>query len=375
MLFTNARVFHDDNQFHDGTLAVSNGQFSEESSTEPIDLEGRWVIPGLIDIHFHGNSGVDFSDGSYESLVKIARFLLNNGITSFSPASMTLPEKDIEKSFLTAQRLKRERPAGAAYIRGITMEGPFFNIAKKGAQNPRYLVPPDYDFFTRLNQAADGLIKIACVAPELPGALEFIEKAAAVCTVSVAHTTATYDQAKAGFDAGIRHVTHLFNAMPPFAHREPGVIGAAAENKAVTAELITDGIHVHPSAIRAAFSLFGARRIVLVSDTMSACGMPDGEYMLGGQKVFVAGRLATLADGTIAGSATHLFDCLRTSLSCGIKPEDAIQAATANPARVIGAFDQVGSITTGKQADFVVCNPDWSIHRVYLAGQRVLLNA
>ena len=151
MLITNARVFHDDNQFHDGTLAVSNGQFSEESSTEPIDLEGRWVIPGLIDIHFHGNSGVDFSDGSYESLVKIARFLLNNGITSFSPASMTLPEKDIEKSFLTAQRLIRERQAGAAYIRGITMERPFFNIAIKGAQNPRYLVPPDYDFFTRLN--------------------------------------------------------------------------------------------------------------------------------------------------------------------------------------------------------------------------------
>jgi N-acetylglucosamine-6-phosphate deacetylase len=378
MRFINAIIYRDDFTFHKGDLTVTNGRFAASADSaaadgDAIDLAGKWVIPGLIDIHFHGNSGADFSDGNYDGLVRIARYLLQNGITSFSPASMTLPEDNIKEAFATAIRLRDEEPEGAAIIRGITMEGPFFNAAKKGAQNADYLRLPDYDFFNRLNQAADGLIKIACVAPELPGALSFIEEASKTCMVSVAHTSANYDQAKAGFDAGARHVTHLYNAMPPLVHREPGVIGAAAENQAVTAELITDGIHIHPSAVRAAFTLFGAGRIVLVSDSMMACGMANGEYVLGGQKVFVSGRKASLADGTIAGSATNLYDCLRTAISFDIPPEDAVRAATINPARVIGSDDEVGSITAGKVADFVVCNPDWTINAVYSRGQRVRL--
>lgn len=378
MLLKNATIYRDDFTFHTGDLAVVNGRFVDPASVSPatddtLDLAGKRVIPGLIDVHFHGNSGADFSDGNYDGLVRIARYLLQNGITSFSPASMTLPEENIRAAIATAVRLRAEEPEGTATLRGITMEGPFFNAAKKGAQNADYLRLPDYDFFSRLNEASGGLIKIACVAPELSGALAFIERASKTCTVSVAHTTANYDQAKAGFDAGARHVTHLFNAMPPLAHREPGVIGAAAENPAVNAELITDGIHIHPSAVRAAFTLFGAGRMVLVSDSMMACGMANGEYVLGGQKVFVNGRKAILADGTIAGSATNLYDCLRTAISFDIRPEDAIRAATFNPARVIGADSEVGSITAGKIADFVVCNPDWSIDAVYSHGQRVPL--
>lgn len=373
MLFKNAIIYHDDFTFHKGDLAVDNGIFTESSTAgETIDLQGKYVIPGLIDIHFHGNSGADFSDGNYEGLLRIARYQLQNGITSFSPASMTLPEENIRAAFDTAIRLRKEKPDQASVIRGITMEGPFFNAEKKGAQNADYLKLPDFDFFTRLNKTADGMVKIACVAPELPGALDFIEKTSRICTVSVAHTTATYAQAKAGFDTGARHVTHLFNAMPPLAHREPGVVGAAAENPAVTAELITDGIHLHPSAVRVSFMLFSAGRIVLVSDSMMACGMSNGSYMLGGQKVTVDGRRATLADGTIAGSATNLFDCMRTAISFDIKPEDAIRAATLNPARVIGADKEVGSITSGKVADFVVCNKDWSIDAVYSGGKRVV---
>jgi N-acetylglucosamine-6-phosphate deacetylase len=378
MRFINAIIYRDDFTFHKGDLTVTNGRFAASADSaaadgDAIDLAGKWVIPGLIDIHFHGNSGADFSDGNYDGLVRIARYLLQNGITSFSPASMTLPEDNIKEAFATAIRLRDEEPEGAAIIRGITMEGPFFNAAKKGAQNADYLRLPDYDFFNRLNQAADGLIKIACVAPELPGALSFIKEASKTCTVSVAHTSANYDQAEAGFDAGARHVTHLFNAMPPLVHREPGVIGAAADNPSVTAELITDGIHIHPSVVRAAFTLFGAGRMVLVSDSMMACGMANGEYVLGGQKVFVSGRKASLADGTIAGSATNLYDCLRTAISFDIPPEDAVRAATINPARVIGADGEVGSITTGKVADFVVCNPDWTIDAVYSRGQRIPL--
>ena len=373
MKIKNALIYRPDCAFHAGDLALANGRFAPESTSEDqIDLQGKFVIPGLVDIHFHGNSGADFSDGSDAGLHKIAAYLAANGITSFSPASMTLPEERLNAAFATAIRLRDQEPANAARIRGITMEGPFFNPVKKGAQNADYLRLPDFDFFTRLNKAADKMIRIACVAPELAGALEFIERVHALCTVSVAHTAADYNAAKAGFDAGATHVTHLFNAMPPLAHRAPGVIGAAAENPLVTAELITDGIHIHPSAVRAAFVLFGAGRMVLVSDSMSACGMPNGEYELGGQKVTVSGRAATLADGTIAGSATNLFDCLRTAISFNIRPEDAIRAATANPARVIGADRDIGSIENGKCADFVICNPDWSIETVYVGGRPIV---
>ncbi|MBP8989480.1 MAG: N-acetylglucosamine-6-phosphate deacetylase [Clostridia bacterium] len=373
MLFQNAFIFKDDGTFQKGDIAVQNGRFSDPTTTEGdvADLEGKYVIPGLIDIHSHGNSGADFSDANFDGLVRMARYLLKNGITSFSPASMTLPEEQLKAAYMTAIRLRDEKPEWASAIRGITMEGPFFNPAKKGAQNADFLRLPDYDLFSRLNETADGMIRIVCVAPELPGAIPFIKKASQLCTVSVAHTMATYDEAKAGFEAGASHVTHLFNAMPPLAHREPGVIGAAAENSKVTAELITDGIHIHESAVRAAFALFGKERMVLVSDSMMACGMANGEYMLGGQKVFVNGRKATLSDGTIAGSATHLYDCMRTAISFGIKPEDAIRAATINPARVIGADKEVGSLTIGKIADFVVCNPDWTMDSVYFAGNRV----
>ncbi|MEA4890331.1 MAG: N-acetylglucosamine-6-phosphate deacetylase [Clostridiaceae bacterium] len=372
MNFKNALVYRSDFAFHLGGFAVEKDVFATDSAGgDALDLEGKYVIPGLVDIHFHGNSGADFSDGQYEGLVKIARYLAQNGITSFSPASMTLPEEQLAAAFATAVKLAQEKPENASHIRGITMEGPFFNPAKKGAQKADFLRLPDYDLFSRLNKNANNMVRLACVAPELAGALDFIRKVSPECTVSVAHTTADYDTAKAAFDAGASHVTHLFNAMPPLAHRAPGVIGAAAENAGVTAELITDGIHIHPSAIRAAFALFGAGRMVLVSDSMSACGMPNGEYELGGQKVLVSGRTATLVDGTLAGSATNLFDCMRTAISFNIRPEDAIRAATFNPARVIRADQKIGNIEAGKCADFIVCNPDWSIEAVYIGGRQI----
>ncbi len=375
MIIKNGTVFRDDFTFQKGDLSISGGRFSSEavaSDADILDADGYYVIPGLTDLHFHGNSGADFIDGNYEGLLKIARFMAQNGVTSFSPASLTLPEEILNKAFMNARRLRDEKPANASWIRGITMEGPFFNAAKKGAQNADYLKLPEYDFFKRLDDASDRMIRIACVAPELEGALEFISKVQKECTVSMAHTTANYDQATAGIDAGARHVTHLFNAMPPLHHRDPGVIGAAADHPEVKAELISDGIHIHPSVVRAAFKLFGPDRIVLVSDSMAACGMPNGEYVLGGQKVVVKDRKATLADGTIAGSATHLYDCMRLAISFGIKPEHAVQAATYNPAAVIRAEDDLGSITSGKWANFVICRSDWSLDSVYIAGRKVM---
>lgn len=373
MRFENARIFGPDFRFHRGGFSVENKRFRAvlQDSAEPgTDLGGAYVLPGFIDIHLHGNSGCDFSDGDPRGLRTMAAYLARNGITSFAPASMTLPEAQLERAYLTAAAFRAERPEGCAVLRGINMEGPFFSEKKKGAQNPMYLRNPDFPMLQRLNDAANGLIRLVGVAPELLGALDFIEKAARVCTVSLAHTDADYGQAKAAFHAGARHVTHLFNAMPPLLHRAPGVIGAAAEIPQVCAELICDGMHVHQSAARAAYSMFGAERLCLISDALSCCGMPDGEYMLGGQKIYLEGAVARLADGsgTIAGSANHLFGIFRMALSFGIPAEAAVRMASWNPARVLGVEAEVGSIADGKRADFLVCDGDFMLERVYLAG-------
>ena len=213
-------------------------------------------------------------------------------------------------------------------------------------------------------------MRIVDVAAELEGAATFTEQAAGLCRVSVAHTDADYETACAAFDAGASHLTHLFNAMPPIHHRRPGVIGAASERENVTAELICDGLHVHPSAVRMAFRLFPGR-ICLVSDSLRCCGMPDGRYTLGGQELFLEGRLARLADGTIAGSATGLYDCMLQAIRFGIPREEAVAAATIRPARVIGAARELGSIEPGKLADFVVCDEDLRRRAVYLGGEQI----
>ena len=379
MVYQNAMVFGPDFRFHKGGFAVENARFSRVLTVEEgegIDLGGAYVVPGFIDVHNHGNSGKDFSDGDYEGLKTLARYLAKNGITSFAPASVTLPEEQLKTAYQTGARLAKEAPAGCAVLRGIHMEGPFFSEKKKGAQNGAYLQNPNVEMFLRLNEAAEGLIKIADVAPELPGAIPYIEHVSKICTVSIAHTDANYDQAKAAIAAGATHITHLFNAMPSFLHRAPGVVGAAAESPWVIAELICDGQHVHESVVRATLSLFGASRLCLISDALSCCGMPKGEYMLGGQKILLDGTVAHLADApdTLAGSANNLFGIFRAALSFGIPAEDAVRMASETPARALGVDDEVGSIANGKRADFLVLKSDFSLSRVFLAGSELQEN-
>ena len=335
-----------------------------------IDLENQYVIPGLVDVHNHGNSGADFSDGDYDGLVKMARYLAQNGVTSFAPASMTLPYDVLEAAYKTAVQLKKAQPEGCAHLMGIQMEGPFFSEKKKGAQNGAYLRDPDFAAFQQLYDASEGLIRIADVAAELPGAVEFAEKASKLCTVSIAHTDCTYEEASAVLDAGASHLTHLYNAMPGIYHRKPGPIGAGSERENVVAELICDGQHIHPSAVRMAFRLFPGR-ICLISDALRCCGMPDGQYTLGGQDVFLYGGVAKLADGTLAGSATNLYDCMRKAVEFGIPKEQAILAATLIPAREIGREKEIGSIESGKLADFVVCDEELSLARVFMGGKQI----
>ena len=372
MRYENGWIFAD-GRFVRGGFSVENGRFAHVLEDVPgpaEDLDGALVIPGLVDIHVHGCAGADFSDGDYAGLVRMARHLARRGVTSFAPASMTLPYDALDKAFHAAARLRREGLADGARLMGIQMEGPFLSREKRGSQNPAYLRLPDWDSFLRLYDAAEGLLRIVDVAPELPGAAEFTRRASEKCRVSVAHTAAGYDQAAAVFDAGATHLTHLFNAMSGIHHRHPGPIGAASERENVTAELICDGIHVHPSAVRMAFRLFPGR-ICLISDALRCCGMADGSYSLGGQEILLSGGVARLTGGAIAGSAADLYQCMRRAVSFGIPREQAVWAATALPARVIGRESETGAIADGRAADFVICGGELEPEAVYLGGKRL----
>ena len=383
MLFYNANIFQGKYGFKTGGFEVENGKFvglffdadkpdDNYIYHEGINLQGNCVIPGLIDIHTHGNMNADFSDGDMEGLETMSEYLLKNGITSFLPTSMTLPLENLKKSFNNAKKLGRIDKTNTSRILGIHMEGPFLSEKYKGAQNKDYLQLPDFDAFYELQKSCNDLIKIVDIAPELEGADVFIKKAKSEnpnVTVSLAHTDANYETAKSAFEAGAGHVTHLFNGMTPLHHRNPGVIGAAADRDDIAVELICDGLHVHPAVIRLAFKLF-PHRVCLISDALRCCGMPDGEYELGGQMVTLKDGEARLKDGTLAGSATNLFECMKNAISFGVPMELAIEAATNTPAKSIGMQDSIGSIDVGKFADFTVCDNNLTILQIYKNGNR-----
>ncbi len=299
----------------------------------------------------------------------MARYYASCGVTSFAPASMTLPYDVLARAFGTARELVEEAPAGHARLMGIQMEGPYFSYKKRGAQNADYLKEPDFEGFKKLYEDCGGLVRIVDIAPELPGAAEFVAKAKALCTVSIAHTDSDYDHAKAAVDAGVTHLTHLYNAMPGIHHRNPGVIPAAVENPNVQAELICDGYHIHPASVRLAFTMF-KDRMVLVSDSGRCAGQAEGyQFDLGGQMAEIRGGVAKLVGSdTIACSAANLWQCLTNVISWGIPEEEAVRAASYNPARALGAEGKIGSIETGKLADFIICNADYSEKRVFIGG-------
>lgn len=357
MIIKNAEVFVENGTFEKKEIHIANDRIvaATEDATV-IDGTNCIAIPGLTDIHFHGCVGYDFCDGKEEAIQAIADYQLKNGVMAICPATMTLSEEEL--TTICEAAANHKNGVGSDLV-GINMEGPFISLAKKGAQNPKYITAPDVAMFNRLQDKANGLVKLVDIAPEEEGADTFINELKDKVTISVAHTTADYDTASNAFQKGASHVTHLYNAMPPFTHRAPGVVGAACENKDVRVELICDGVHIHPSAVRTTFQMFGDDRICLISDSMMATGLDDGDYALGGQPVKVVGNLATLADGTIAGSATNLMDCVRVAVKdMHIPLASAIKCATVNPSKEIGIYDNYGSIEVGKYANIVLLDKD-----------------
>lgn len=345
----------------EGACALSEGD---------IDATGCYVVPGFIDIHFHGCVGADLCDATEEAVRAIARHEASRGVTSICPATMTYPEDLLASVAGTAAAF--EPAADEASLVGINLEGPFISPDKIGAQNPAYVQHADAAMLRRIQEAGHGLVKLVDIAPEEPGALEFVAEVADEVRVSLAHTCTDYDTARAAFDRGARHMTHLYNAMPGLHHRKPGPIAAAWECPEATVELICDGVHVHPAMARLTFALFGADRICLISDSMRACGLEDGTYDLGGQDVTVRGNVATLADGTIAGSVTDLAACVRHAVrEMDVPLEDAVLAATLTPARAIGIDGERGSIEAGKVADLVVLDEDLNVKHVVLRGTQI----
>lgn len=369
MIIKNVQVFTEDKMFEPGEIRIENGVFSDTcaENAEVIDGEGCFAIPGLIDVHFHGAVGFDFCDGTQEALEKIAEYELSQGITTMVPASMTLSEDELMKIMSNAGVYKSEK---GAVLAGINMEGPFIAPAKKGAQAATHICKPNVEMFRKLQKEANGLIRLVDIAPEEEGAMEFIQELKDEVHISFAHTTAGYDVAKTGYDLGADHATHLYNAMPPFAHRDPGVIGAARDSEHCMVELICDGVHIHPATVRATFEMFGDDRIVMISDSMRATGLSDGMYTLGGQDVKVVGKLATLvSDGAIAGSATNLMDCIRVAVKeMEIPLESAVACATMNAAKSVGLYDKYGSITAGKIGNVVLLDKDLNLKKVILNG-------
>ena len=372
MIIKNAMVYTPQHVFAKGDIVIRGGRIvfgaAPQLDEEIIDAEGLYALPGLLDLHFHGAVGHDFCDASEEAIQALADFEASKGVLAICPATMTYSEEILGGIMDAAAAHKNGR--GADLV-GINMEGPFISPDKIGAQNPKYLHKADVDMFRRLQERAGGLIKLVDMAPEEDGALDFIARCRGEVRISIAHTCTSYETAKKAFAAGASHMTHLYNAMPGITHREPGPIIAALEDHAEV-ELITDGVHIHPAMVRFTFNTFGADRVVLIADSMMACGLPDGQYSLGGQAVTVKGPRATLTEhpGVIAGSATCLYDCMRRAvLDMGVPLESAVRAASETPARSIGVESDYGSLAAGRYGNVILADRELNIQKVIQKGQ------
>jgi N-acetylglucosamine-6-phosphate deacetylase len=379
MLFiTNATIHTPTQRIQRGAVLLDGGRIAAVGPAEHvpsppdaqvIDADGLLLAPGFIDLQFNGGFGQDFT-ADPTAIWSVAAGLPRYGVTAFLPTIITSP---LEKVAAGQRVVVEGRPTGyrGATPLGLHVEGPFLNPAKKGAHNPNYLRAPSLDA-VRDWSPADG-VRLVTLAPELPGALEVIEALSSRgVLVSAGHSMATYEQAVAGFDAGIRYGTHLFNAMPSLLHRNPGLPGALLTNERVTVGLIADGIHTHPAMVKLVWQALGPRRLNLVTDAMAALGMPPGKHLLGDYEVDVDGVTCCLVDGTLAGSILAMDEALRNLIALtGCALEDALQTMTSTAARAIGLEHERGQIASGFVADLALLSPDLRVRGAVVAGDLV----
>lgn len=367
MILKNCTFFNENFEKEFGDIKIENGKIAEIGfiDGDGIDMQGKIILPGFVDIHIHGGNGGDTSDGTVEALDKISTYLAKKGVTSFCPTTMTLP---IDRLVEIAGTIANYKSKGSKVV-GINFEGPFIAMSKKGAQNGDYVIAGTREDFDKLYSASAGLMKIMTIAPEAFDSDKFIENCAQKIAVSIGHTSANSNECQRAIDLGAKHITHLYNAMTPMTHREAGVVGTAFDNN-VSCEIICDGEHVCPAVLRNTFKLLGKDRACVISDSMRGAGLGIGEFELGGQMTYVKDgyKVAKLEDGTIAASITNVFDEFKNLLNFGIDFETALRSCTINPARVINEDSHIGSIAIGKDADLLICDEELNLLEVYING-------
>ncbi|MBQ4109905.1 MAG: N-acetylglucosamine-6-phosphate deacetylase [Clostridia bacterium] len=372
MLLKGGKVLTDKFVFQNANLETENGKIKQITTTEPasdniLDCSGCYVVPGFIDVHTHGCLGKEYGEDA-KTTVEMCEYIKNSGTTSFLPTFSTISKEEIVQYSKNVLEASKNNKNGAKIL-GIHMEGPFFSMKYKGAQNPEYIRKPDINEFNAANEASNNMVKLISVAPELEGAYEFIKEASKRATVAIGHTDADYEIAKEAINCGATQITHTFNAMQGIHHRNPGVIGAAFESDNVYCECICDGMHIHPSIVRLLFSAAGEERAVIITDAISAAGLEPGKYFSCGLEITVENGLAKLSDGTIAGSTATMIGCVKNVISFGIAPEIAFKAASLNPAKAIKMDHRVGSLAKGKDADILVLDKDYNIKYVIIDGE------
>ncbi len=372
MIIRNGEVFFE-GRFQKKEVRIEDGKIAEvadrillKEDEEMLDLDGRLLLPGLVDVHSHGRAGEDFNFADRSGLQTLCDSYAACGVTSVLGTTMTNEPSAIRRAMETIGAYRKEVHSGARLL-GIHMEGPFLGKEKRGAHDEQYLRNIDIEWFEEMNSLSGNCIRIVSIDPCLDGAAYFIKECRSRgIVVSLAHTGCDYETAKIAAWAGADHVTHLFNAMSPLHHRMPGLIGAAFDCGMFT-ELICDGIHLHEAIIRMMFAMRPECQL-LISDSMQAAGLPDGTYSLGGLTVFVKNGKATLADGTIAGSTTNVYAAMVQAIKFGIPTEQAVLSASRFPAESIGMEKEIGSIAEGMYADLLVADKDWTLQQVYIGG-------
>lgn len=375
MLIKNCNIIYLD-RIEKGSVLIKDGKIKEINplvcdDSEVIDAKGMYLSPGFVDVHIHGAGGYDTMDGTFEAINEIAKTISKFGTTSFTPTTMTVSIEDIKKSMKVIKEAKLNGTDGANVL-GAHLEGPFISPNAIGAQNPKYVEAPSIETYNEMvGDASDAVVSIT-LAPEVAGAKELIKylsEKGVIC--SIGHTKATYEEAIDGIKCGCCHSTHLFNAMTPFTHRAPGVVGAVFDSE-ITTETISDGIHIAYPALRVAYNQKGLDKVLLVTDAMMACGMPNGKYALGGQDVFVENGAARLENGSLAGSVLTLDRAVKNVYeNSSYALYDVVKMATFNGAKHCGVADRKGLIKEGYDADLILFDEGINVKKVIVNGKLI----